>query len=310
MDANAEIQRAYAEAKRKKSASARAILRNVLAAEPSNVDAWMAFAIVAQKPEHAVQCLEQAARLDPANEKVQRMLADLQDAHSSGKNSPKSGTQNPTAKAAQPGVGLSDDLVEEPLASMENVHPAARTPGGLSQPTSTSRLVSEQSSPAKSGRTAETVLLVILAGVVCVVVALLGVVYIPRLPVVSSLFQAKPTPAASEITATIYANIDASNAEDITAYMATIHSHSPVHAQTESMLSPMFAQYDLSFRMTNLDVIEQTEKEARVAFVLVTRKIRGPEFRDNQVTGVMILRPENGAWKIYNQEVDAIEYLK
>ncbi len=97
MDSKEEIKRAYSEAKRKKFVSARAILRDVLAAEPSNVDAWIAFAIVAQKPEHAVQCLNQAARLDPANEKVQRMLADLQDLPLSVKNSPKVGQENSSA---------------------------------------------------------------------------------------------------------------------------------------------------------------------------------------------------------------------
>ena len=121
----------------------------------------------------------------------------------------------------------------------------------------------------------------------CVVIAVLGVVYIPRLPVVSSLFLAESTPEASEITAPIYANIDASNAEDITAYMATIHSHSPVYAQTQGMLSPMFTQYDLSFELTNLSVIEQTQKEARVAFVLVTRKISGPHYSVTQkISGI------------------------
>ena len=78
MDTDAEIQKAWEAAKRKKFADARAILRNVLAAEPTNVDAWIAFAGVAQKPEHEIQCLKQAAKLDPSNEKVQRLLAELQ----------------------------------------------------------------------------------------------------------------------------------------------------------------------------------------------------------------------------------------
>lgn len=362
MDANAEIQRAYAEAKRKKFASARAILRNVLAAEPSNVEAWMAFASVAQKPEHELQCLKKAARLDPTNEKVQRLLADLQPSPSNGKKSSEVIAQNPPLKAGEPvqaappaqadelpqayspaeayspRFGFGDELDVEPQASMEYEQPAQSPPAphdsvnafleslrtNDTQPTppaarlaprhpqteSVSHVVTDQPKPAKKGRTIEVVLLVVLVGVVCLVFSVLGAVFLSSLPEVSGLFQAQPTPDANVIIAPIYANIDASNAEDITAYMATLHSQSPVYAQTESMLSPMFTQYDLSFEVTNLDVIEQTEKEARVAFVLVTRKIRGPEFRDNQVSGVMILRPEHGAWKIYNQEVNAIEYLK
>jgi hypothetical protein len=43
---------------------------------------------------------------------------------------------------------------------------------------------------------------------------------------------------------------------------------------------------------------------------LVTRKLRGPAFKDNQITGVMIMRPEDGAWKLYNQDIDSVVYLK
>jgi len=374
MDANVEIQRAYEEAKRKKFASARAILRNVLAAEPSNVDAWVAFAGVAQKPEHELQCLKKAARLDPTNAKVQRLLADLQQSPSNGKKSSEVVAQNPPRKAGEPvqaappaqadglpqayspdaayspaevyspeaayspGFGAGDELDVEPLASIEYEQPAQspsaphdpvnafleslRTndaqptpPAALLAPDhpqteSVSHVVTDQPKPAKKGRTLEVVLLVALVGVVCLVMTVLGAMILSSLPVVSVLFQAQPTPDANAITAPIYANITASNAEDVNAYMTTIHSQSPVYAQTESMLSPMFVNYDLSFEITNLNLLKQTQNEARVAFILVTRKIRGPEFKDNQVSGVMILRPENGAWKIYNQEVEAVEYLK
>jgi hypothetical protein len=263
MDANAEIQRAKDAASRKKTADARAILRDVLAAEPANVDAWVTFACVAQKPEDALRCLEQAARLDPSNETVQQMLADLQ--------------------------------------------PALPAPLVTEQTT----LVSSTGAPvvARRGRTVEIVLLVTLVGIGCCVVALLVGIYLPKLPLMSTLLQAKPATGMDEITAPIFANINASNAEDMDAYMATIHSQSPVYDQTESLLSSMFSEYDLSFEVSKIELLEQTANEAKVAFVLTTRKINGPAFKDNRVTGVMILRPDNGIWKIYNQEVNSIDYL-
>jgi hypothetical protein len=268
MDTNAEISRAKDAARRKKNAEARAILRDVLAAEPDNFDAWIAFASVAQKPEHAEQCLRRAAKLDPHNEQVRRMLADL-----------------------QPALAAPVPQEDAPLVS------------------STGTSEAEQK-PAARGRTLEVALLVTLILVGCCVVALLTVAFLPRLPVVAGLLSGKPVADASAITAPIIANINASNAEDIRAYMATIHSQSPLYDQTESLLSPMFANYDLSFEVRNLEVIEQSASEAKVSFVLVTRKINGPAFNDNKVNGVMVMRPENGVWKIYNQQVDSVEYLK
>ncbi len=268
MDANAEIDRAKDAARRRKFAEARAILRDVLAVEPNNVDAWIAFASVAQKPEHAEQCLKRAAKLDPGNETVRRMLADL----------------HPGSPTPPPQDGT-------PLASSTGVSEKGQKPAGR-------------------GRAVEIALLVTLFVVGCCVVSLVVGAFLPRLPALSGLSSSEPAADTSAITAPIYANINASNAEDIPAYMATIHSESPVYDQTENMLSPMFANYDLSFDISGVEVLEQSAQEAKVSFILVTRKINGPDFNDNQVTGAMILRPENGAWKIYNQQVDSVDYLK
>jgi len=334
MDAKVEIQRAKDAARRKEYAAARSILRNVLAAEPANVDAWVAFASVAQKREHAEQCLIQAAKLDPANEKIQEMLARLRQTSPSAASTRMEVVQNEPYQAVQPGIGHASDLVSgsetspanaqttvpddslsaflQPLQPIEAVPATPATPASQAAPLpgSSGSAVRGKRTAASRGCALETILLVILVGIACFVVAGLGAIYLPRLPLVANLIQARPTPNLNEITAPIYANIDASNAEDINAYMATIHSLSPGYDQTQSMLGPLFADYDLSYQLTHVEVIEQKRNEAKVAFILVTRKLRGPAFNDNQVTGVMIMRPENGVWKIYNQEIDSVDYIK
>jgi hypothetical protein len=55
--------------------------------------------------------------------------------------------------------------------------------------------------------------------------------------------------------------------------------------------------------------VEQSDTQATVAFVLTTRKINGPAFRNNRVTGTMYLRKVGSAWKIYDQKVSNVEYL-
>jgi len=91
--------------------------------------------------------------------------------------------------------------------------------------------------------------------------------------------------------------------------MDTIHSKASGRLLTRTALQGLFDEYDLRYDVYGLQILEQTDDEARVAFTLVTRKIRGPEFENNKITGVMTLRLDDGAWKIYNQEVADVTYI-
>jgi hypothetical protein len=52
------------------------------------------------------------------------------------------------------------------------------------------------------------------------------------------------------------------------------------------------------------------DREAKVRFSQVTRKISGPEFRDNRVSGVHVLRKLNGEWKLFDTERIKVDYLE
>ena len=116
-------------------------------------------------------------------------------------------------------------------------------------------------------------------------------------------------PLADAILEPIYANLEASTQEDVEAYMATLHPDSPAYATTEQLMQQVFDTYDLSYEIADLVVLSVEDDEARVSFVLTTRKISGPEFRDNEITGVFILRQDGDVWKIYSQEISNIKYL-
>ena len=77
------------------------------------------------------------------------------------------------------------------------------------------------------------------------------------------------------------------------------------------MLETAYSEYDLDTRIYNVKILELSEKEARVSFTLITKKISGPAFRDNQVDGVMILRKEGQEWKLYSQDPEGnnVTYL-
>lgn len=130
----------------------------------------------------------------------------------------------------------------------------------------------------------------------------------------SSLVSSPSYPVADylehEITAVIYRNIAAANNEDLDAYMDTIHPESLFYNSTRRTISWMFKTYDLDYQLSGVELEGQTDQEARVAFVIFTRKLRGPDFRNNQLTGVFILQPYAGLWKIYDQEITNIEYIE
>ena len=66
----------------------------------------------------------------------------------------------------------------------------------------------------------------------------------------------------------------------------------------------------LSYRVSDVYIIEQGRDKAIVHFTLTTKLVSGSiTFRDNQVTGEMTLRKEDGSWKIYDQKIDNVEYL-
>jgi tetratricopeptide (TPR) repeat protein len=118
-----------------------------------------------------------------------------------------------------------------------------------------------------------------------------------------------PTPTTEELFNVLYLNARAANSENTVAYMATIHPDSPLYQQTETGMKKAFADYDLEFYFSNLELRSLKPDEARIHFTLSTRKRAGPAFRNNIVIGTMILKPDNGEkWKIFNQELEEIKY--
>jgi hypothetical protein len=113
----------------------------------------------------------------------------------------------------------------------------------------------------------------------------------------------------SDIMAAVSDNLKAMEQEDVNATMATIDESSPGYQTTKDLIKIIFEQYDLKYELSDLKVIERKDNEAKVGFTQVTRKVSGPEFRDNKITGVHTLRLSKGKWKIYNSVVSTTDYL-
>jgi uncharacterized protein YchJ len=109
--------------------------------------------------------------------------------------------------------------------------------------------------------------------------------------------------------ALVNANADFMNQEDFDGVMSTIHPQSPSYEMTEKLVKKIFEVYDLNYKIENLKVIEQNDKEAKVEFIQITTKLKGPDFKNNKTTGVHTLKMDGDSWKIFSTEVKDLEFL-
>lgn len=58
--------------------------------------------------------------------------------------------------------------------------------------------------------------------------------------------------------------------------------------------------YDLNYKIEKLKVLEKNDNEAKVEFVKITTKLKGPDFNNNKITGVHTLKMDGGSWKIFS----------
>lgn len=296
-------------ARRKDNASARALLKQILTQEPHNLNAWLLASHVVESRSDAIDCLKRVLQLDPKHAYARQRWFKLQ-----GGQSGNAGVQ--TADAAppvsHPNPVVAGRLKIEDVWKAPHSDPAPPNEYAISQ----SRPVLENKEqplqtpiPRKHTAGFTTNYGAIITGAVAVILCCLVIFGVVTISENGAPFaSAQPTPADEHFFNVLYMNARAANEENVEAYMATIHPESPSYGRTASTLRDMFAQYDLEFWFYDLSVTNRKPTEAKIHFSLRTTKIRGPAFRNNIVTGTMILRLDNGVWKIYDQDVDGVQY--
>jgi len=107
----------------------------------------------------------------------------------------------------------------------------------------------------------------------------------------------------------IKANAEYMNEEDLEGVMTTVHPKSPNYDATEAMAKQIFDRYDLNYKIENIKVLEENDKEAKVEFTQVTTKIKGKDFKNNKATGIHTLKKDGDSWKVYSTEMVNVEFL-
>jgi hypothetical protein len=291
------MEQAVAAAKQKDFASARTLLRQLLKQEPSNLNAWLLAAHVVETRSDAIGCYRQVLRLDPGHAYARQKLAQLES------QMPASAPAVPSNERPVPIRSEGSAPAKKPI--LVRLEPSAPPPVSAPQPASPpSALPARPKTPASEAKTGIQVLLGVLVVLLCL--AVVGIVFVVRGG--QLLKPANPTPTADQLFNVLYQNSRAANLEDVAGYMATIHSKSPLYNTTEETLPQIFSIYNLEFYFYDLQVISLKANEARIHFALSTRRLGGPAFQNNVVVGTMILRPDEGVWKIYDQDVEDVEY--
>jgi len=107
----------------------------------------------------------------------------------------------------------------------------------------------------------------------------------------------------------IEANAKHMNEENFDAVMNTIHKDVPAFPATESMIKQLFDRYDLEYKIVGMKVSEENDTEAKVEFVQITNKLKGPEFKNNKATGIHTLKKDGDSWKIYSTKMTDVQFL-
>jgi hypothetical protein len=340
MSASELLKQGIAACKAGRKAEARALLERVIEQDEHNEAAWLWLSGAVETDEDRQICLENVLTINPDNEVARRGLAHLAQA------APKPKMAQPAAPPPQPASAPEQARVDAPpelppLATEIAAHQAPPEPPPLAPETAAYQATPEPSPvaaetavyratlPSDAEPTAEhraappaqptreqkkgiPTLWWVGGGIVAVMAILIACAVFGLALGNPAKAAGTPTPEPdhrSAIIGVIRENIAAHNAEDADRYMATIHSRASGRAATRLMLQQSYETYDLSSKIYDLEILALSEEEARVSFTLVTTKVSGPAFRDNRVDGVMILRPEKGAWKLYGQENEDVTYL-
>lgn len=90
--------------------------------------------------------------------------------------------------------------------------------------------------------------------------------------------------------------------------LKVLHPESPQRKKTRVELERLNRIYTLKHELVTLKVLDTSDTQARVRFVHRT-SAEEPEFRDNRLTGLHVLRKHDGVWKIYETRTLDLDYL-
>lgn len=102
-------------------------------------------------------------------------------------------------------------------------------------------------------------------------------------------------------------NLEAFNREDVDAAMATVDTRSPDYAATKKSLEAQFEAHDLQATLVKFDLIGHDDEFAVARIKTKTTGKPGSGFINNVVDAVVLFHQEGGVWKLWSEEIVAVE---
>jgi hypothetical protein len=113
---------------------------------------------------------------------------------------------------------------------------------------------------------------------------------------------------AAALRAVYEANLDAYERMDVDATLKTLHSRSPGYKATQEMLSDDVPDPKVDAELVDFRYIGHDDEFAVARVKTKTAAVAGEKgFVDNTVDAIVLFHQEDGAWKLWDQQVLAIQ---
>lgn len=115
---------------------------------------------------------------------------------------------------------------------------------------------------------------------------------------------------AATLKKVIEKNCEGMNKEDVDMAMSAIHTKASIYEPTKTLTVRVNTRYDLKYTILSFKFVTLDEDYAIARVKQRTTKIKGPEFKNNEMEMYHIFRKENKDWKVWNSVILEITYIE
>ena len=121
---------------------------------------------------------------------------------------------------------------------------------------------------------------------------------------------ADENPLATTLRGVVEDNVKAYNARDVDGVMRGVHTRSPEYDATKAAVEAQFRELGATARLVDFDYIGHDDEFAVVRMKLAVGGPPTSKFQDDVVDSIMLFHQENGTWKLWQDEVLGVEFVK
>lgn len=118
---------------------------------------------------------------------------------------------------------------------------------------------------------------------------------------------ADDAPLAAALRQVVAGNFAAYDREDVAGTMSFIDSKSPDYDTTKAALAAQFGDLDAKAELVSFTYIGHDDEFAVARVKAKTVGKAGSGFSDNTVDSIVIFHQENGAWKLWGEEILGVQ---